>query len=81
MWNTMPKITNDKHAKFRELAEGRTNRAIEAIARIGNLSNRQLYEWEDSELRKISKALKDSVNEVEKRFTAPRGKPENKFKL
>jgi len=73
--------SDDKHTKFRKLAEGRTNRAIEAVARIGNLSNRQLYEWEDAELRKILKALRDAVNEVDKRFTAPRGKPENKFKL
>ena len=34
----------EKHAKFRELAEGRTNRALESILRIGKLSNRQLYE-------------------------------------
>jgi len=70
-----------KHEKFRELAEGRTNRALDAISRIGKLSNRQLYEWEDSEVRKIVKALKDCVSEVEGRFTAPKGSQEKKFKL
>ena len=34
-----------KHEKFRELAVKRTNNAIEAILRIGNLSNRQQYEF------------------------------------
>lgn len=70
-----------KHQKFRELAEARTNRALDAISRIGNLSNRHLYEWEDSELRKIIKALKDSVLEVEKKFESPRGKSGDKFNL
>ena len=60
-----------KHDKFRQLAESRTNKAIEAIARIGNLSNRSLYEWDEGEVRKVLKALRDSVNEVEQRFTTP----------
>lgn len=71
----------EKHKKFRQLAEGRTNKALEAILRIGKLSNRQLYEWEDAEIRKITKALKDAVAEVETRFTSPKGSGENKFKL
>ncbi|WP_170571122.1 hypothetical protein [Ruegeria atlantica] len=70
-----------KHDKFRELAEGRTNKALEAIIRIGKLSNRQLYEWDDAEVRKITKALRDAVAEVEKKFSAPKGAKENKFKL
>lgn len=71
----------DKHKKFRELAEGRTNRALEAIRRIGNLSNRSLYEWEDAEVKKIIKALKDSVSDVEKSFSTPASKRDTGFKL
>lgn len=71
----------EKHSKFRELAEGRTNKAIEAIVRIGKLSNRQLYEWEDAEVRKIIKALKDAVSEVDGKFASPKGTKENRFKL
>ncbi len=70
-----------KHEKFRELAEGRTNKALDAIGRIGNLSNRSLYEWEDSEVRKIVKALKDAVSEVEARFASPKGKAGARFRL
>ncbi len=71
----------DKHNKFRELAEGRTNRALDAIRRIGNLSNRSLYEWETAEVRKIVKALKDSVAEVEKSFATPASRKDTGFKL
>lgn len=63
------------------MAEKRTNRALEAIRRIGNLSNRQLYEFEEEEVRKIVKALKDAVSDVEARFLAPKGQREQRFKL
>lgn len=70
-----------KHEKFRELAEGRTNRALDSIRTIGNLSNRHLYEWEDAEVRKILKALKDAVGEIERKFAAPKISREKNFKL
>ena len=68
-----------KRAKFREIAEARTNRAIEAIARLGNLSNKQLYEWEEAEVKKIMRALRDSVSEVEQRFASPKSKKTGGF--
>ncbi len=70
-----------KREKFRLLAENRTNNALITIGRIGNLSNRQLYEFEETEVRKIIKALKDAVSEVEARFASPRGKADARFKL
>jgi len=76
-----PRTNQGKRDKFRKLAESRTNNALLAIGRIGNLSNRQLYEFEESEVRKIVKALKDAVGEVEHRFASTRGKAESLFKL
>jgi hypothetical protein len=73
--------TGAKRDKFRELAENRTNNALIAIGRIGNLSNRQLYEYDDAEVRKIVKALKDAVGEVEGRFASPKGRADGRFKL
>lgn len=73
--------TGAKHAKFRELAESRTNKALDAISRIGNLSNRSLYVWDEGEVRKVTKALRDAVSEVEAKFKSPKGKQESKFKL
>jgi len=63
---------SQKREKFRELAESRTTKALEAIARIGNLSNRQVYEYEDAEVKKIMRALREAMAEVEARFEAPR---------
>lgn len=70
-----------KREKFREIAEARTNRAIEAIAKLGNLSNKQLYEWDEAEIKKIVKALRDSVAEVEQRFSSPKTKRGGGFTL
>ena len=74
-------VESEKHEKFRRLAESRTNKALEAIGRIANLSNRSLYEWEEDEVKSIIKALKAEVIEVEGRFASPRSKPGQKFKL
>ena len=71
----------DKHQSFRDLAESRTNKAIEAISRIGNLSNRQIYEFEEAEVRKVIRALRDAVSAVESRFASPRAKGGGGFKL
>jgi len=73
--------SEDKREKFRELAESRTNKAIEAISRIGNLSNRQIYEYDETEVRKIVRALKEAISKVEGRFQSPRGKSGGGFKL
>lgn len=72
---------NVKREKFRQLAERRTNSAIEVIARIGKLSNRHAYEFEDAEVRKILKALRDAVGEVEARFASPSRRTESRFTL
>lgn len=67
--------------RFRKLAESRTNKALNAISRVGNMSNRSMYEWEDEEARKILKALKNAVIEAETRFSAPKAKAPAKFQL
>lgn len=75
------KNNGSKREKFRSLAESRTNNALVSIGRIGNLSNRQLYEFEEAEVRKIVNALKEAVGEVENCFASPKGKAESRFKL
>jgi len=59
---------SDKERKFKELAEKRVNRALDSIRLIGNLSNRQNYSYDDGQVRKIVKALRDAIGEVETRF-------------
>jgi hypothetical protein len=70
-----------KRAKFRELAEKRTNKALETVRLIGNLSNRQTYLYEEAEVRKIVKALRDAITEIEGRFGKTPGRGSGEFKL
>jgi hypothetical protein len=79
--NGPPKSGSTKREKFRYLAEKRTNNALQAISRISNLSNRQIYEFEEGEVRKIIKALRDAVSSVEQRFASPKVKSGPGFKL
>ena len=74
-------MDDKKHAKFRELAEKRTNKALEAIRLIGNLSNRQTYVYDEAEVRKVVKAPRDAVTEVEVRFGKTSGRGGGEFKL
>ncbi|ALH81544.1 MULTISPECIES: hypothetical protein [Sphingopyxis] len=73
--------TDKKRGKFRELAENRTDKALEAIERIGNLSNTQLYAWDEAEVKRILKALRDEVGKVEARFQGPNARRRARFKL
>ena len=70
-----------KREKFRQLAEKRTNKALEAVRLIGNLSNRQTYAYEETEVRKIVKVLRDAISEVEARFGKTSGRGGGEFKL
>lgn len=74
-------VGDKKHAKFRELAEKRTNKALEAVRLIGNLSNRQTYAYEEAEVRKIMKALRDALSDIEARFSTAPGRGNGDFKL
>ncbi|MGB3900124.1 MAG: hypothetical protein WA973_16425 [Mesorhizobium sp.] len=80
-WSEKMETVGKKREKFRELASNRTDKALEAIERIGNLSNRQLYEWEAGEIRKIIKALRDEVAKVEARFETPNTRRRDRFSL
>lgn len=72
---------SEKRKKFVRLAEGRTQGALSAIRKIGNLSNRRSYEFDDGDVRKIMKALKEAVGEVERKFDPASGPGQKTFKL
>jgi hypothetical protein len=75
------KADNEKRTKFVKLAEGRVQAALSAVRKIGNLSNRRSYQYDDADVRKIIKALRDAVSETERRFD-PSSSPGHKtFKL
>ena len=72
---------NEKRKKFVKLAEGRTMAALMAIRKIGNLSNRRSYDFDDADIKKIIKALREALNETEKKFDPASGPGGKTFKL
>lgn len=69
-------ITSDKHKKFKNVAQKRTVSAIESIKKIGALNNKKTYEWEEKDISKIVKALKNAVSDMEKEFGVKPAKKE-----
>lgn len=72
---------SDKRENFVRLAEGRTQLALDAIRKIGNLSNSRAYEYTDADVKVIIKALRDATAEVERKFSSSTGESFNKFRL
>jgi hypothetical protein len=60
--------SRDKAAKFVELANKRVNKALKDIQLIGNLANRQNYDFTDEQARKIVRALQQEIDAVKHSF-------------
>lgn len=75
-------ITKDtKRQKFVELAESRTVNAIKAIRIIGKLGNKNAYQFDDSDVQKIVRALNKEVDALKARMSSSGGKESVEFKL
>ncbi len=71
----------EKREKFVRLAEGRVQSALDAIRKIGNLSNPRAYEYNDADIKKIIKTLRDATADIERKFSSTTNEASNKFKL
>ena len=71
-------MKENKQEKFERLATQRVNTAINQIRLVGNLSNKSLYSYSDSDRRKIIKALNDAIKECDSRL---KGTEKKDFKL
>ncbi len=71
----------EKREKFVKLAEGRTRTALDAIRKIGNLSNKRAYEYDDQDVKKIIKALREATSDLERKFSSSSAGDSETFKL
>jgi hypothetical protein len=58
---------SEKHANFRRLAQARTDRVLEELRKLSNLSSPN-YEFEDAEVERIFAAIEEGVEEARGRF-------------
>lgn len=70
-----------KREKFVKLAENRTRNAIKAIRVIGKLGNKNAYQFDDSDVQKIVRALTKEVDALKARMSSTSGKDSVDFQL
>lgn len=71
----------DKRGKFVELAEARVNRTIKDIRLIGNLANKNAYNYAPEDVEKIFAAIQAEMEEAKARFFAEPVSKSNGFTL
>jgi len=71
----------NRREKFVGLAEKRVSNALDSIRRVGNLSNRSIYEYTDADVSKIILALSTEMSELKRKFSSGGLKDRPTFKL
>ena len=71
----------NKRKKFIELAEKRVNKALKQLQLIGNLSNKCNYEYDESDYKKIFRAIDEEVKSMKQKFIDAGKDDKSKFKL
>lgn len=71
-------MKNEKNEKFKRLAVNRTNKVIDTIRLIGNLSNKSHYDYSENEVEAIFESIREELDTQYKKFTNSKPK---KFRL
>ena len=69
-----------KRDNFKRLAETRTRKVLQYLNLLSNLSNKQYYNYSEEDYKKISKAIRSELTNMEKNFSTQISKIE-KFEL
>lgn len=74
-------MAEDKKLRFKRLAEARTEKALNMIDLIGNLSNKSFYSYTDEEVDTIFNEIERVAKENRQRFKKTSSKKGRKFVL
>jgi len=66
--NKIEQLESGKQFKFKKYANLRLNNALRAIRLIGNLSNKNAYEFTEDQVKTINNELTKAISETKKRF-------------
>ncbi len=72
---------NSKVDNFVRLAEARTNKIIDMIGLLGNLSNKSNYTYTDEQVESIFNSIQQALNESKQRFSSEPIQKKKKFRL
>jgi len=68
-----------KEEKFRRLAERRTNDAINRIRLLGNLANRNNYEYSNQQVNEMFTAIDKELKQAKKKYEDELGNGNQSF--
>jgi len=76
----MKKVNNNEtpEERFKRIATLRTNAVLDKLRILGNLSNRQMYNYSQEDINKIFSVINKQIKEVRAKFNS---RKEEKFKL
>ncbi len=74
-------MNQTKRDNFKRIAEKRTNRIIEQISKLYNLSNPSFYEYTDSEIKSIFDSIQKELNHQKELFSNKKKGTKKKFEL
>lgn len=69
-----------KREKFKRLAEARTNKIIDMLRLLGNLSSKSTYEYGDDDINKIFNSIEKELKVSKMKFSCA-DNDNTKFKL
>ena len=74
-------MNQTKRDNFKRIAEKRTNRIIEQISKLYNLSNPSFYEYTDLEIKSIFDSIQKELNHQKELFFNKKKGTKKKFEL
>ena len=69
----------NKRANFKRIAENRTNKIIDQISLLGNLSNSSYYEYTDDQIEAIFDAIQEELDKQKAKFIKTKDGRKKKF--
>jgi hypothetical protein len=71
-------VGETKSAKFQRLASLRATQILEDLRKLGNLSNRNHYDYTEDEVQRIFSTIEETVSDAKSRFL---GRTRRNFRL
>lgn len=70
-----------KKENFKRIAENRTNKIIELISKLHNLSNSSFYEYTEDQIDSIFNAIQEELDKQREEFRRDNKKEKKRFEL
>ena len=78
---TMIAVAIDKKNNFKRLAESRTNKILDSLVLLGNLSNTSYYDYSMDQIDEIFNVIEEEMKQQKMRFIEKDKKRRKKFRL